>query len=155
MKRDRLWFVLSLFAFCACGDDAAQAPSVGAMLAGPYPRALVLSETTRQSLPPGRDAIGDADEALFYWYVPEDEGPSLRFEVHAESTALEPGTVIHRVEETRGAGEAQGMFAVSADALNQGGARMEGGGPRWLQGIYSLHLFAGDRELSTLVFNVQ
>jgi hypothetical protein len=32
---------------------------------------------------------------------------------------------------------------------------MVDGNPRWLQGIYSLHVSVGTEELATLIFNVQ
>lgn len=140
----------------ACGDDEeASDPGLGAMLAGPYPTALELTEQTRMQVPPGTESLASDAEVLFYWYAQEASGKSIVFEVRAEATALEAGTVIHRVEERVPQGQAQGMFGVTPRELNRGGTRMVDGHPRWLDGIYSVRIFVDDAELATGIFEVR
>ena len=137
-----------------CGDDSA-APPPGAMLAGPYAGSVELNDDTRTHLPAANESVAPADDVRFYWYAQEAMGKALAFEVRAETTALEAGSVLHRVEEQVGESQFQGMLSVGPHELSRGGARQVDGHTRWLEGLYSVRIFVDDVELATALFEVR
>lgn len=146
---------LLLFVMLGCGDDGAPAAAPGAMLAGPYSSAFPLTEETRTRLPRALDALADSDDARFYWYADEARGKSIVFEVRAETTVLEAGSVLHHIEEQVGEAQFQGFLSVGPRDLSRGGARSDNGSPRWLEGLYSVRIFVEDEELGTSLFEVR
>jgi len=146
-----------LVALGACGDD--DGPTEPAMVVGPYLGNVELTEDTRTRLPDPEPSIPASAEPRFYWVHPDAAGKTLAFEVRAEATALEHGTLIHREEvQVDAAGIPHGILRLDRTALSRGGARR---GDRrrleWLPGVYSVkaYLDGAGESLATAVFEVR
>ncbi len=138
----------------ACGDDAPSA-TLPAMVAGPFARDLVLGADTRTSLPTPVPAIARDATGRFYWYCAEARGGTIVFELRAEVTALSPGAVIHRTEQSVGEQQVQGTLSVAPRDFSRGGVRRTESGPEWLEGTYSLHASVSGTDLASVVFEVR
>lgn len=141
----------------ACGDDDAVVDPP--LITGPYPGNLELTEHTRHRLPAALATISQGDTPRFYWHHPDAAGKAITFEVRAETTALEHGTLIHTetVEVPADAAIPQGMFRIDPRSLSQGGARRnERGQLEWLTGLYSVKgKLEGAEPFATGLFEVR
>jgi len=145
-----------LVAAVGCGDDAAS--SDPPIIVGPYARDIALEADTRAALPRAREHVGIHDAPRFYWHHPGVAGETLTFELRAEATALEQGTVVHTatVEVPEDAHPPQGLVDLHPTEFNQGGARRNrAGNLEWLPGTYSLKGRTGGEIFATLVFEVR
>lgn len=139
-----------------CGDDdGASSPP---LVAGPFLGEVPLEPDTRTRLPAPAETIAPSDRPRFYWYHAEAPGRTITWEVRAETTALEHGTVIHTEGQAvpEGAANAQGVVRIDPKRLNRGGARRnQAGRLEWLPGIYSIKGRFGDAEpFGTGIFEV-
>lgn len=150
----RVLFASLVVTLAGCADDPPPAPP-SAMLAGPFASAPRLEGADSRAHLPTPLATLDTDATgRFYWFVPEVPRGTLAFEVRAELTPLEPGSVIHRIEETVGVDQRQGLVSFGPADLNRGGTRRGAHGAEWLRGSYSLRMRDGDRELAMVLFVV-
>lgn len=141
----------------ACGDD--DGPEEPAMVVGPYVGNVQLTPDTRSRLPDPEQSIAPDDQPRFYWFHPDAAGKTIAFEVRAETTALEPGSLIHR-EEVRVDAQppAQGLLRLDPAALSRGGARRgDSGRLEWLPGVYSVKAFldGSSESFATAIFEVR
>lgn len=147
---------VALLVVVGCGDgDGAVGPP---LVAGPFLGEVPLEPDTRTRLPAPAETIAPDDRPRFYWYHPDAPGRTITWEVRAETTALEHGSLIH-VEQTQvppGETNVQGVVRLDPMRLNRGGARRnEAGRLEWLPGIYSIKGRLGDAEpFGTGIFEV-
>lgn len=129
------------------------------MVVGPYLGSVQLTEDTRARLPDPVPAIAPDDRPRFYWFHPEAAGSTLAFEVRAETTALEHGSLIHRESlEIESGAPTQGIVRFDPTELSRGGAsRGADGTLQWLPGVYSVKAILGGAEESfaTAIFEVR
>lgn len=141
----------------ACGDD--DGPVEPPIVVGPYLGSVELTEDTRTRLPDPQASIAPSDEPRFYWFNARAGGETLTFEVRAETTALEHGSLIHREQVQASAqGVPQGVLRLDPTALSRGGARRGTGGKlEWLPGVYSVKAFlgSGTESFATAIFEVR
>lgn len=156
MLRIIAWLALGLLVG-GCGDD--DGPEEPAMVVGPYQGNVQLGEDTRTRLPDPVDRVGPRAKPRFYWFHPGAEGRTLRFEVRAETTALEHGSLIHAESvDVPPEGVPQGMLRLDPGELSRGGARRGAAGRlEWLPGVYSVKAFLGDAQdsFATAIFEVR